>query len=362
MRTANLTIFFSVFFLIASAQGKNDLAKDNLHGRVKMLKVSGYRVANVDGKFQKGREIHSVTNLYNDRGFMVEFNSSGGTDTVEEEYIHFKPVKNVYTYDNHDIMVANKTYNEDGSLQESESYKIDNRGNRIDWSTYKGDGTIQWHYSSEYDNQGNVLESNSYFLGNLKKRHTYKYDDKGNAIEETLYDGEGKMKWKELLTYDTKGNVIEVSDYKGTGAFNARYMYFYDDKGNVTEEREYPTETATKYKKTINKYDADNNLIEISKTNENGKPTYYAKMDKYGNHTADITYRPDGKILEKITQDYKYDDKGNITEQKRYFADGTLDEKKANIYTYDKQGNWFINITYENDKPVRITERRVEYY
>ena len=37
MRTANLTIFFSVFFLIASAQGKNDLAKDNLHGRVKML-------------------------------------------------------------------------------------------------------------------------------------------------------------------------------------------------------------------------------------------------------------------------------------------------------------------------------------
>jgi hypothetical protein len=362
MRLVSLAVFFCVFFSIAQAQGKNDLSKDKLAGNVKELKVTGYRVANQGGKFQKTRAIHTVTSVYNDRGFMVEFNSSGGSDTVEDEYIHFKPVRNVYTYDNHDVMVSNKTYNEDGSVQETQTYHVDNRGNRIDWNTYKGDGTIQWHYSSEYDNEGHLIEANSYYLGNLDTRHLYKYDGKGNDIEETVYDAAGKMKWKETMSYDSKGNITEIMDFKGNGSFNVRKLYLYDDKGNVIEEREYATENATKYKKTTNKYDAEGNMVQMEKTNEAGKLTMQCKMDRYGNHTLDVTYRPDGKIMEKITQDYKYDDKGNITEQKRYYADGTLEVKKTNVYSYDKMGNWFINISYMNDQPVRITERKVEYY
>lgn len=245
---------------------------------------------------------------------------------------------------------------------DSASYKVDTRGNRIDWNTYKGDGTVEWNYNREYDNQGNLIETNEYYKGKLRNRHTYKYNANLDIVEENFFEGEGRLKLKEVFSYDDKHNITEVMDYDHTGNFRARYTYAYDGKGNQTEEREYTAEKSKKHRKIVTKYDKDNNVSEVSEFTDQGKLTYQCKLDKWGNHISDITYNPDGTILEKVTQKIKYDAKGNQVENERFLADGKADMRKRFVYTYDKLGNWFLKITYENNKPVRITERFIDYF
>ena len=360
-------LLFVCFSLAANAQNvqekdKNDLEKDKIKGKVKSMSVTGFTVVRRDGKLQKGRTIHTALSNYNDKGFLLESTSSSGDDTVQNEYIHFKATKSLFHYDNNGTLVSNSHYDGNGSMEDSASYKVDSKGNRIDWNTYKGDGSLEWNYNREYDIKGNLIESNEYYLGALKTRHTYKYDDKSNVIEENTYEGDGRLKLKELFKYDDNRNVTEITDYNQTGVFKARYTYAYDASGNQVEEKEFDDENTPRFKKIVTEYDKDNNVIEVNKYNEKGKIVYECKLDKWGNHTFDATYKPDGALVEKITQKYKYDDHNNETENERYNGRGKLMLKTKNIYTYDKEGNWFIKIVYENDKPTRITERLFDYY
>jgi hypothetical protein len=136
----------------------------------------------------------------------------------------------------------------------------------------------------------------------------------------------------------------------------------YDSKGKQIEEREYDGENAKRFKKIQTKYDNAGNVVEVHEYNEIGKLVYECKMDKQGNHTCDATYKADGKLKEKMTQIFKYDDKGNEVESIRYNAEGKPDIKTKYLYSYDKENNWFLKISYENDKPKRITERVIDYY
>jgi hypothetical protein len=367
MRSISLTFLYVLFCMAVNGQNvqekdKTDLAKDKIRGKVKSMSVTGFTVIRKDGKLQKGRKVHTATSTFTDKGYLLEFNSTAGDDTVQNEFIHFKAARSLYRYDNNGVLVSNSRYNGDGTLQDSASYKVDSKGNRIDWNTYKGDGTLEWNYSREYDLQGNLVESNEFFKGALKSRHTYKYDEKLNIKEENFYEADGRLKLKELFKYDDKRNVVEITDYDRTGVFKAKYTYAYDAKGNQVEEREFDGENSTKYKKILTHYDNENNIIEVTQYNEKGKVTYECKLDKLGNHIADATYKPDGTLIEKITQKYKYDDHENEVENERLNAKGKPAMKVKNIYTYDKEGNWFIKIVYENDKPKRITERIFDYY
>lgn len=368
MRSVTLSLLLACFFLTTEAQQqvkekeKSDLVKDKIRGKVRTMSVSGFTVVRKDGKLQKGRKVHTAISKYNENGNILEFNSTAGDDTVQNEFVHFKATKSLYKYDINGILVSNSRYNGDGMLEDSASYTVDSKGNRIDWNTYKGDGSIEWNYNRIYDLQGNLIESNENYKGALKSRHTYKYDDKLNIIEENYYEGDGRLKLKELFKYDDKRNVIEITDINRTGGFKARYTYAYDSRGNQIEEREFDDENSTKYKRIVTKYDDENNVTEVTQYNEKGKITYECKLDKWGNHTADATFKPDGTPIERVTQKYKYDDKNNEVENERFNAKGKSMMKIKNIYTYDKEGNWFIKIVYENDKPKRITERIFDYY
>src|ERR1035437_5495523 len=137
MKSLKLTLLLMGGVLALNAQEKTDIVKENLHGKVKTLSVTGYTVERINGKLQKGRAIHTATSEYNDKGYLLEFKTSGGDDTIEEQYVHFKAVRNTYNYDNNGILVSNSRYNGNGTLEDSAAYKVDSKGNRIDWNTYK---------------------------------------------------------------------------------------------------------------------------------------------------------------------------------------------------------------------------------
>ncbi|MCD6013286.1 MAG: hypothetical protein K0Q79_3148 [Flavipsychrobacter sp.] len=371
MKALKLTLLLVGSAVYAQAQmqtmesggvGKSDVEKEMLRGRVKSIAVTGFTVVRKDGKLKKGREIHTTTKKYNTRGNVLESTSTEGYDTVEDNYVHIKAFRNTFKYDNNGVLVGHNQYNGNGKLEDSTLYQVDVRGNKEDWNRYKSDGTLEWNHNTEYDNQGNRIEWSEYYRGKLKNRHTYKYDDKKNIIEENFYDGDGRIKLKEVFSYDDKGNMTQVIDYNQNGNYQSRYTYKYDSKGNVVEEKAFDREKSTKYKMLVTKYDAEDNPIEVIQYGENGKVVYQCKLDKRGNHTLDVTYDKNGKLIEKITQKYVYDEKGNEIENIRYDAKGKPIVKNKYIYSYDTEKNWFIKFCYENDKATRITERIIEYY
>ena len=112
MKSIQFSLLLVCSFFTATAQNapekdKNDLAKDKLKGRVKTMAVTGFTVVRKDGKLQKGRTVHTATSHFNDKGFLTEFTSTSGDDTVQNEYVHFKAIKSLYKYDNNGILVSN---------------------------------------------------------------------------------------------------------------------------------------------------------------------------------------------------------------------------------------------------------------
>ena len=140
---------------------------------------------------------------------------------------------------------------------------------------------------------------------------------KVKSIKETPYEAVDKFGQIE------KGNVL-YDDYTS--------FTIYDEKGNIIEE---------------NYYDSDGNL--------SSKDTY--EYDEKGNNIEKNNYDSDGSLNSKTT--YKYDEKGNMIE---YNTDGRFGEKYTYKYEYDKNNNWIQQVTYEDNKPIQITERIIEYY
>src|SRR5580704_670436 len=107
MKSTKLTFLLISVALAANAQDKQDktdLEKENLHGKVRTIAVTGYTVERIDGKLQKGRPIHTTTSNYNDKGNILEYISTDGVDTVQDQYVQFKAVRNSYKYDNNGVL------------------------------------------------------------------------------------------------------------------------------------------------------------------------------------------------------------------------------------------------------------------
>ena len=225
-----------------------------------------------------------------------------------------------------------------GSFEGKSTFKYDNKGNQTEQLHFNPEGSMtKWTYW--YDDKGNLAEmTDEHEERRLRNRTTYQYDGKGNKNEENLYVTDGSLKTKTTYKYDDKGIIARERrtfpyDVRNGDSY-FKWTYKYDDKGNMTE---------------CNNYEADT-LI--------SKDTY--EYDGYGKLTEHI-YSRDGSLKTKTT--YKYDDNGNEIEVKRYDRNGILETKFTTKYNdYDKEGNWLRMIVFEDDKPVIITTREIEYY
>lgn len=344
------------------AQEPTDLERDHLKGKIKSITVNQNKLIPIGGHNEKGRLIQTSYARYNLKGNLTEFYSSAGSDTLADEPMSFNAEKHTYRYDKDGNLVGKNTYKENGALDDSSTYLVDERGSRIDWTTYTADGTKVRDFISEYDTRGNLLESNEYVKDKLNFRHTYRYDDKSNDIEERGYDEKGRLTWKETLEYDTKDNLIEVVDYGPRDSFEARYKYKYDDKNRLIEEDEYRSETSDKHKTVVNKYDVKGTLVEVKNFDEKNQLIHHATMDNDELHVIDISYKPNGDINKMTNRKHKYDSRSNEAEETIYDADGKVVLKYIYEFEYDKAGNWIKKTIFENDKPVEVSERKINYY
>ena len=156
---------------------------------------------------------------------------------------------------------------------------------------------------------------------------TYTYDENGNKIKEYISsDYSYYIDYK----YDKDNNLIEYSDCQTDGRYNYGYSYEYDSNGNCIKKYEKPAD-GSKELLTTYKYDKYGKQTEIKMADNSFSETY--KYDSKGCLTRQIAKR-NGKLSSDI--EYFYDKNCMLSEYKISYEEGL---KYNYVYVRDEDEN-----------------------
>lgn len=205
---------------------------------------------------------------------------------------------------------------------------------------------------------GEIVEGNSQGMENT----IIKFNENGYIVElqncilfeRNFYNSlQLQSFWKSIYIYDDL-ILKEKNNYDSNGDLYQKWKYVTDNNGNITKEIGYNKFGKETYR-YVNKYDKLNNLIESIRYYPNS--TKQDKIQFESNENKKTTNDSD-ENLTKI----KLDD-GTF----HIYKKGLLIQfnNTVNDYTYkyffDDNKNWVKRIEFENNKPIKITKRKIEY-
>ncbi len=194
---------------------------------------------------------------------------------------------------------------------------------------------------------------------------SYEYDAKGYLVREIrnsflMRDNITGTSIFNILLYknDKQGHVIELTDSFSSHHLCERYSYTYNEKGEQIKCKQYCSGITIisindPSGKQLKKYYGYKNDFWYSRT--------YLR-DKKGNLIDMAELNKENCITNHIIA--RYDTNDNLIEECDQcdldnYSNRTLTYKYDNT---DTAGNWLKRITFQDDKPVEIKERKIEYY
>ena len=205
--------------------------------------------------------------------------------------------------------------------------------------SFNPDGSSKWAEFAVYDNKVNIRE-----------RYDYTYSD----LDSTL---------SRKFTYrlDKKGDVIESLRFSATDSLISKYVYEHDRK-KMTSKRLIFNSQDSLTSIMISEYDKMDNLLKASNfdANDNLIDRIANTYDDKGNRTEKFDYNSKNELTNRTV--YFYNENDFCSEIHYYNAHNSLERKMSYEYKYDSGGNWIEKIDYENDKAIKMTEKKIEYY
>jgi len=209
------------------------------------------------------------------------------------------------------------------------------------------------------------------------------FDPSGNLTENSIYDIEKNLVRKYTFHYDSEGRILElISKLKNQVDFRVEYLYdkeirnigwkeffeeflcvislyCFDKDGNIFGEDRYD-EHSVLTAKIRDKLNEKGLCIESRRLTHDDELVEHLKY----------LYDNNGNLLERVFlfQDYchkvveRYDNKRNIVEKITYASEHQIEKHQINEYKFDEYGNWIKKIQFEDNIPVKIIERVIEYY
>ena len=247
MRIASLLFIALIFFSFTGEHPKNDLANENLKGRVKEIIDSDFTTFDTtfqsdekNIKFQKKEWKNICVSMYDMKGNLFEMDgyTEEGDTGISKRSINYNQNGRIIETS------SNGTHNAESAIC---LFKYDSKGNLIEETVHSitDSGTVYCFYT--YDNSGNMIQMKRKILNDTTKIENcyYKYDNHNNIIEVVSYwldspKDINKSKYK----YDNKGNEIEVLMYRNASTDSIQSTRFYkyiafDKSGNWVEREEY---------------------------------------------------------------------------------------------------------------------------
>lgn len=316
-------------------EGKSDVEKAGLKGRVRSVEVSRVEYTFKDGRsVEAGRKPVRKTS-YDEQGRRVEEVTYDQAGSVSQRL--------VYTYD---AEGRNTGYEEYASLVDRSLskprrhvYALDGAGRTVEYTVYDSDGGLASRFTYAYDAAGNKTEEAFYsWQGVRTGRLVYAYDARGNVLTQTSYDRDDSVSWKNVNVYDAEGRKTESAQYQG-GRLKYRFFYKYDAKGRQkeVETREFNAVAelrpshAPEPGRVVYTYDDEKGTKEAAAYDERGtlKSRLLYSLDEKWNGAGAKELNADGSVKIKEIRWY---DKSVLV--------GTLSGTPTAEFAYDERGNW----------------------
>lgn len=366
MKSFALAVLLFVLSSGAHAQtgeGKNDLEKAGLAGRVKSLEVWRVDYSRGEGGSVEGRRVPFRKTTYNAEGNRVEevsYDPSGAASG-----------KNVYTYDAAGRSTGYEEYSSlwDKSLTKPRRhvYRLDGAGRMSEYTVYESDGSAGSRFTYAFDAAGHKTEEAFYsWQGRRTGRLVYAYDGRGRLLTQTSYDGDDAVSWKNVNVYGAEGDRTESAQYHG-GTLKYRFFYKYDAKGRATEveTREFNAVPSLRAShapepgRVVYVYDDEKGTKDVINYDEGGALTkrFLYASDGKGNEAGVVELNADGSP--KAREIHWYDNKVLLR---------TLSGVPDAEFVYDARGNWTRKTLVirpegaERSEPYWAEHREIVYY
>lgn len=255
-----------------------NLQSYNLHGQVKSIKESVYKVVIKNDRITPG--LKTSCNL-NFGDYYYYFNNLGNL-TKEKSYHPDKKLANKYTY----------KYDESGKLIER---------------TFGNNKEVLFRSEFLYNKDELLFGEKNYYKNFVFEIILFLFDKEGNYIGEELYDNDGNKISSGSYVFDKNGLHLEYIKEKVDGTITCNELYSYDINGNKIQMVFLVTD-----------------------------------------HCHKIVHR--------------YDSSQNETDEIIYKSENEIEKHRRYEYSFDETGNWIRKILFENNIPVNIFKRIIEYY
>ena len=340
MKSLALSLLLFVVFSpgavwVQGGEGKSDVEKAGLKGRVKSVEVSRVEYALKDGRSVEARRTPFRKTIYDEQGRRVEEVTYGQAGSVSQRL--------VYTYDAEGRNTGYEEYSSlvDKSLSKPRRhvYALDGAGRMVEYTVYESDGSAGSRFTYAYDAAGNKTEEAFYsWQGVLRGRLVYAYDARGNVLTQTSYDAGDAVSWKDVNVYDAEGRKTESAQYHGD-KLRYRFFYKYDAKGRQkeVETREFDAlpdlrpSHAPEPGRVVYTYDDEKRTKDVAAYDERGvlKSRLLYSLDETLNGGGATELNADGSVKSKELRWYDKD-----------VPVGTLSGTPTAELAHDERGNW----------------------
>ena len=228
------------------------------------------------------------------------------------------------------------TYNHDGSLIRKWKFEYNNRNQKTSRACYilKDSLSEILHYSY---NENDMLKAEKSVnpKGGLITEIIHEYDNRNNEIEKKYFDEKAKIQGGIKYNYDDNNNLIEELQYDSVYNQNLKQKKKYNPEG-LNVETVYLTMKDSLLRRITNVFlpnkQVGETCIYYSPDELVSKTTY--EYDKQLNIILKLIYSPQDNTTEKHTFEYKYDKYKNWTSRNEYINGEPVDMITRKIEYY----------------------------
>ena len=290
------------------------------------------------------------------------------------------------------LVLGQFIYNVNQNIDIYGKYVTDTQIENIKYSVKK---IIEHNYYAKIDNE-KITKA-----GRLSKNigQIYSFDKNGNSVERLEIEdstdiSKTEMKERKTLSYDETGKLNTIITEGYFNFDNRTYIYKYDKRGRIVKLTSLKPNGKTNSKKSF-KYNSKSGRLVSSILNGYIDYSYKYEFTELPNGNLEclqyednkkhqtLVFDSNGKLLKKTkhvkryssmnymssggnVEIYTYDEHGNITSKKEISIlirlNANEKPKYSYEYEYDEKFNWIRQIEFQDNEPVYIIEREIEYF
>lgn len=258
-------------------------------------------------------------------------------------------------YDAQGNLISDKTYNDEGEIQEFFAYAYDDAGRRIETkSFYDEDEVIEtttYHYG---DSRHPQLALKKY-ADTSEEKIIFEYDSEGRLIKKMVINDENEVEEQESWRFEGEHEVWYEKEEWGDAVFTEEQTYDAEGRliGIKLQEGDF-------YSTTIHRiqYNEQGERYLIEKFDDEGEKIGVIRMDSYDNgRPTEVTETGPSGIRRVL---YNYDRFGNPVLQQEFDGDDIMVSEI--IRTYDEDGLILSTDVTNDRKGVGMNQHyRIEY-